>query len=222
VTASVWALVVLSCACGSRHPQTAPPGPEEPETAVGALLPSGAAASSPSDDEQGSCDAAECPDVLLFGSLAAGCCVDEQACGGRVQIAERSWLCLPPGYDRNIDVLRTVLVAHAGQPLVPEPSCPSQTFEGSTLAGCCIPGGTCGVSTEPWTGAIAQLGQGLHSACILASEAARIAGSAEVDAGPSRACASPGSEHPASDAGCSDRLSPARSPQIPRAGAEQL
>jgi len=192
--ASAWTLVVLSCACGSGQPQTSAPGPEEPQTAVAALLPSGVAASSLSGDEQGSCVATECPDILLFGSLAAGCCIGEQDCGGRVELAERSWLCLPPGYDRTIDLLHAALLAHAGEPLVPEPSCPSQTFDGSTLAGCCISGGTCGVSTEPWTGAVAQLGVGLHSACILTSEAARIAGSAAADAGPPRACASPARE----------------------------
>jgi len=186
--ASACALVALSC--GSGQPYQSSPEAEEAETAVSALLPGAAAASAPTDDERGRCVAAECPDIALFGARAAGCCRGAQACGGRVQIAERSWLCVPPDYDRSADALRAVLAAHADEPLVPEPSCPSETLDGSTLAGCCISGGTCGVSTTPWTAAAAQLGLDLHSACILASEAAQIARTAVADAGPPRACPS--------------------------------
>jgi hypothetical protein len=187
--ASACALVALSC--GSGHPYGSSPEAAEPETAVGALLPGASAASAPTDDEQARCVAAECPEITLFGSLAPGCCRGAQACGGRLQIAERSWLCVAPEYDRSAAALRAALAAHAGEPLVPEPSCPSETLDGSTLAGCCISGGTCGVSTKPWTAAAAQLGLDLHSACLLASEAAQIAGTAVADAGPPRACPSP-------------------------------
>jgi hypothetical protein len=100
-------------------------------------------------------------------------------------------LCVPPEYDRTAEALRSVLDARAGEPIVAEPSCPSHMFDGMTLAGCCIAGGTCGVSTEPWTAAIAQLGLRLPSACILASEAAEIARSAVADAGSPPACPGP-------------------------------
>jgi hypothetical protein len=125
---------------------------------------------------------------MLFGSLIPGCCRGVDSCGGRVQIAERSWLCVPPDYDRTAEALRAALAAHAGEPLVLEPSCPSLSLDGSTLTGCCITGATCGVTTEPWTAAAAGLGLKLPSACILASEAAQIVGTALTDAGPSPAC----------------------------------
>ena len=220
-TASAYALVVLSCACGSGHHQTTPPGLEQLQTAVGTLLPS-AAANAPSSEEQASCVAAECPEITLFGAPAAGCCVAEQACGGHVQIAERSWLCLPPGYDRSIDGLRSALAAHAGESIVLEASCPSLILDGSLLVGCCITGGTCGVSTEPWTGLVARLDPGLQTACIPASEAARIVGSAAPDAGSARACASPGRGSDGSDAGRAELPSPDGSPEVPGAAAEQL
>jgi hypothetical protein len=105
-----------------------------------------------------------------------------------VQIAERSWLCLSPGDDRAAEALRAALTAHAGEPLVAEPNCPSQALDGAVLAGCCITGGTCGVSTEPWTAAAAELGLQLPNTCILASEAAVVAGAAVVDAGPPPGC----------------------------------
>ncbi|MEO8179863.1 MAG: hypothetical protein ABI895_13605 [Deltaproteobacteria bacterium] len=186
--AGACAFVALSC--GSGQPYTSSLEAAEPDTAASALLPSASAANAPVDDEQGSCVAAECPDIRLFGTLAGGCCRGAQACGGRVQIAERSWLCVPPGYDRSADALRGALAAHAGEPLVPEPSCPSEALDGSMLAGCCISGSTCGVSTQLWTAAAAQLGLNLQSVCILASEAAQITGRAVADAGSPRACAS--------------------------------
>ena len=188
--AGACALVALSC--GSGQPYTSSSEAAEPDTMVSALLPSASAADAPVSEEQGSCVPAECPDIRLFGSLAAGCCRGTQGCGGRVQIAARSWLCVPPGYDRSAEALRGAVSAHAGEPLVPEPSCPSAAIDDSMLAGCCISGGTCGVSTQPWTAAAAQLGLNLQSACILASEAAQIAGRALADAGSPRACAGMG------------------------------
>lgn len=95
---------------------------------------------------------------------------------------------MAPDYERTAQALRVALAAHAGEPLVIEPSCPSHTFDGSTLAGCCIVGGTCGVSTDVWTAAAAEVGLRLPSACILPSEAAEIVGAAVVDAGPPPAC----------------------------------
>jgi hypothetical protein len=206
--ASALALAALTCACGSEPPQSAPPGSQQPETAVGSLLPStpgdgeledgelqdgelqdDGLQDDPPGGDQGVC-AVECPEIVLFGTAVPGCCRGTQACGGRVQIAERSWLCVAPEYDQNAEALRTALTAHAGEPLVAEPSCPSQLLDGTTLAGCCIVGGTCGVSTEPWTVAAAELGLQLPSVCILASEAAEVAGTAVADAGPPPACAS--------------------------------
>ena len=158
---------------------------------MGSLLPNTPGDSVPGDAELGGCVPAECPEIMLFGSLAPGCCRAAQTCGGGVQIAERSWLCLSPDDDRSAEALRVALTAHAGEPLVAEPSCPSQTLAASTLVGCCIAGGTCGVSTEPWTAAAAELGLQLPSACILATEAAEVAGTPVADAGPPPACAGP-------------------------------
>jgi hypothetical protein len=202
--ASALALAALSYACSSEAPQVVPPGPQPVETGVSSLLPNTPADGMPADGmpaedmsadralaggEEGGGGASVCPEVMLFGSLVPGCCRGTQGCGGQLQIGERSWLCVSPGDDRSAEALRDALTAHAGEPLVAEPSCPGQTLlDGATLPGCCIVGGTCGVSTEPWTVAAAELGLQLPSACITTSEAAEIAGTAVSDAGPPPAC----------------------------------
>jgi hypothetical protein len=188
--ASAVAFVALLCACSSDSAQPRPTERAEPETAVGSLSPSAPADTRPADE--GRCPAGECPDIMLFGSVAPGCCRGLEACGGSVQIGANSWLCVPPDYDRMAEALRVALAARAGEPLVPDSSCPSETLDGLTLTGCCIADGTCGVSTEPWTAAAAEFGVRLPSVCILASEAVQLAGTAGGDAGSRPACSSAG------------------------------
>jgi hypothetical protein len=184
-------LAALICACSSDNPQPSPPTRAEPETAVGSLSPNESPESLPVAGE-GHCPAGTCPSIMLFGSLAPGCCRGVDACGGSVKIAENSWLCVPPDYDQTAETLRTTLEARADEPFVPEPGCPSQTFDGATLAGCCIAASTCGVSTELWTAAAAEFGLRLPTTCILASEAAELAGAAVADGGTPPPCASAG------------------------------
>jgi hypothetical protein len=105
-----------------------------------------------------------------------------------VQIGERTWLCVPPSYDQATQALTRVLARHAGEPMVLDPSCPSQILDDVTLAGCCGKGGVCGLNTAPWTTEAARFGQKIPTACISPAEAAGLTASASADAGPSRSC----------------------------------
>jgi len=124
----------------------------------------------------------------MFGKLVPGCCLGDDGCGGQVQLSERTWWCVPQSYDQAAQALSQVLARHAGEPMVLDPSCPSQVLDDVTLAGCCGKGGVCGLNTAPWTAEAARFGQKLPTACISASEAAQLTNATSADAGPARSC----------------------------------
>jgi len=80
-------------------------------------------------------------------------------------------------------VLRRTLAAHAGESFVADATCPGQVIDSLTLSGCRDESGSCGVDTWAWTAAAARIGFRLPTACLQASEAARVAGTASDDAG---------------------------------------
>lgn len=120
------------------------------------------------------CDPAECPEMLLFGVFAPGCCRFGNLCGGRVQVSERTWACLAPEVNEQGEVLRSALTRAAREPFVPAAECPGQIIDGDELEGCCR-GGVCGLDTQPWTSAAATLGLVLPRACLDPREAAELA-----------------------------------------------
>lgn len=185
LVAGALALAVGSCACGSDGKTTAEDSDDAPETALNGLLPESA-------DEDGAaaptCSDAQCPELRLFGELAPGCCIADSTCGGQVQIGERTWLCVPQSYDQAAQALSRVLARHAGEPMVLDPSCPSQSLDDVTLAGCCGKGGVCGLNTGPWTKEAARFGRKIPTACISPAEAAQLSGGTGADVGAPRSC----------------------------------
>jgi hypothetical protein len=180
-------MVVACCACGHSR-SGAHASDEAPLTSVNTLQPESSvaehsAASPPVD----ACDA-ECPEVTLFGSQAPGCCRTDGACGGRVQIRSRTWLCLAPGADATAEALRGALSRAAAEPVVADSTCPSQTLDGTTLTGCCLATGSCGLDTGTWTAAAAAYGLALPATCLEAREAAALVATPLIDAGPAPSC----------------------------------
>lgn len=157
-----------------------------PETSVNALLPDSAAADDRVASAGPACSDDQCPELRLFGKLVPGCCLGDDGCGGQVQLSERTWWCVPPSYDQAAQALSQVLARHAGEPMVLDPSCPSQVFDDLTLAGCCGASGVCGLNTAPWTTEAARFGQKIPTACISPAEAARLTGA--TSAGSPRSC----------------------------------
>lgn len=135
--------------------------------------------------EPASCDPAECPEMLLFGVLAPGCCRFGNLCGGRVQVSERTWACLAPEVNEQGEELRSALTLAARQPFVADVECPSHTIDGDELSGCCR-AGVCGVDTQPWTRSAAAFGLVLPRACLDPREAAELAEQPPSSARPSR------------------------------------
>lgn len=183
--AGALALAVGCCACGGSGKSSARESGDEPETAVNGLLPESASADGATAP---ACSDEQCPDLRLFGKMAPGCCLGEDGCGGQVQIEERTWLCVPQSYDQAAQALTQVLARHAGEPMVLDPSCPSQVLDDMSLAGCCGKNGVCGLNTAPWTKEAARFGQKIPTACISPAEAARLTGMASTEAAPPRAC----------------------------------
>ena len=105
-----------------------------------------------------------------------------------MQLSERTWWCVPPSYDRAAQALTQVLARHAGEPMVLDPSCPSQVVEDVTLAGCCGKGGVCGLNTAPWTAEAARFGQKIPTACISPAEAAQLTGMSSANPAGARSC----------------------------------
>ena len=179
--AGALALAVGSCACGGDS--TSSTRDDAPETVVNGLLPE-----SGSEEAAPACSDDQCPELRLFGELAPGCCIDDASCGGQVQIGERTWLCVPQSYDQAAQALSQVLARHAGEPMVLDPSCPSQVVDDVTLAGCCGKGGVCGLNTAPWTREAARFGRKIPTACIAPAEAARLTGATGADVVAARSC----------------------------------
>jgi hypothetical protein len=184
LAAGALALAVGSCACSRDSRAIAQERDDAPETAVDGLLPG-----APGDDGAApACSDDQCPELRLFGELAPGCCIDDASCGGQVQIGERTWLCVPQSYDQAAQALSRVLSRHAGEPMVLDPSCPSEVLDDVTLAGCCGKGGVCGLNTTPWTQEAARVGRKSPTACISTTEAAQLSGATGADAGAPRSC----------------------------------
>jgi hypothetical protein len=197
LSAGVLALAGVLSACGDDEGVRLVP--EEPSTGLSPLLPmsadgeAGASAepgadgaveastaeatadeASAADSEPTSCDPAECPEVLLFGALAPGCCRFGNLCGGRVQVSERTSACLAPEVNEQGEALRSALTQASRQPFVSDVACPSHTIDGDELLGCCR-AGVCGVDTQPWTRSAAAFGLLLPRACLDPREAAELA-----------------------------------------------
>jgi hypothetical protein len=180
LAAGVLALAVVSC--GGNGPSRS--NQDGDETAVNGLLPGPES----EDTAAALCSNEQCPQLRLFGELAPGCCLGNDGCGGQVQIAERTWLCVPQSYDQAAQALARVLARHAGEPVVADPSCPSQVVDDVTLAGCCGKGGSCGLNTAPWTSEAARFGQKIPTACITPAEAAQLTGMSSAEGGAPRSC----------------------------------
>jgi hypothetical protein len=180
LVAGALALAVGSCACGNDSNTNAQTSDDAPETAIDGLLPESA-----SDDgaATATCSDDQCPELRMFGELAPGCCIGDASCGGQVQIGERTWLCVPQSYEQAAQALSRVLARHGGEPMVLDPSCPSEVLDDVTLAGCCGKGGVCGLNTAPWTQEAARFGRKIPTACISPTEAAQLTGAAGADAG---------------------------------------
>jgi hypothetical protein len=183
LVAGALALAVGCCACGSNGRSNARAS-DEPETVVSGLLPEPAG----EDGAAAACSDEQCPELRLFGKLAPGCCLGNEECGGQIQLSERTWLCVPQSYDQAAQALSQVLARHTGEPMVLDPSCPSQVLDDVTLAGCCGKGGVCGLNTAAWTAEAARFGQKIPTACISPAEAARLTGTSGTDAGTPRSC----------------------------------
>jgi hypothetical protein len=179
------ALTLAVVSCGSNGKSSSRQSDDGPETAVHGLFPEPA---SEDGAVPGACSDEQCPELRLLGKLASGCCLGDDSCGGKVQIGERSWVCVPQSYDQAAQALTQVLARHAGEAMVLDPSCPSQVLDDVALAGCCGKGGACGLNTAPWTTEAARYGQKIPTACISPAEAARLTGTASADAGPPRSC----------------------------------
>jgi hypothetical protein len=191
----ILALAAASSACGGGSGAPLVTGEQ---SGVGSLLPGAAAeegeqpgGAEPLAAETGaageplSCEPAECPEVLLFGVPAPGCCRFGNLCGGRVQVSERTWACLAPEVNEQGEALRSALTRAARQPFEPSATCPSHTIDGDELLGCCR-AGVCGVDTQPWTRSAAAFGLVLPRACLDPREAAELAEQAVSSSPPPR------------------------------------
>jgi hypothetical protein len=175
-------LAFVQCSA-SDEPRLGP----APDTSVNALRPTESAPSSET------CGVDECPDIPLFGSIAPGCCQLGGECGGRIDVASRTWLCVSPAVDSNTQQLQAALSGPDG-PIVLDPSCPDQVVAGTTLPGCCSPAGTCGVSSEPWASAFEMFGVELARTCLGAEELGGAGGAPLADVAPAPACAQSAAE----------------------------
>lgn len=185
----VW-LAGASSGCGGEDVPLEVGESAAPSSGLSPLRPGAAPAASDPDEERASaaeaaagegtalepssCDPAECPEMLLFGVLAPGCCRFGNLCGGRVQVSERTWACLAPEVNEQGEVLRSALTRAAREPFVADVACPQHTIDGDELAGCCR-AGVCGVDTLPWTRSAASIGLVLPRACLDPREAAELA-----------------------------------------------
>jgi hypothetical protein len=185
-SAGVLLIAVACCACG--HSRADARADDEAATmSVNALQPESLAEHAAASPLVDACDA-ECPEVSLFGSPAPGCCRADGACGGRVQIRSRTWVCVQPGADATAEALRGALSRAAAEPVIPDSTCPSQKLVGMTLPGCCRSSGACGLDTQAWTTAAAVYRLTLPAACLDAREAAALVGAPLSDAGPAPSC----------------------------------
>jgi hypothetical protein len=194
----VWGLLLVLACCACGHPRRAQRASDEPpSTSVNALQPepsAEAAAESAGETLAASsaeCIDEECPDLMLLGALAPGCCQLDGSCGGRVQVAERTQLCVPPSVQDSTGMLQETLSVAAQEPYVEDRTCPMGILDGSRLPGCCRAVGRCGLYTEAWTQSAAAYGFELPAACLDAREAATLVDAHLADAGPPQRCARP-------------------------------
>jgi hypothetical protein len=112
------------------------------------------------------CDLAPCSGKSLVagGVPLSACCIDETTCG--VDIIG----CIAIG---NVPSEIPVFDAGPSELIVPDPSCPDQSFMGLSLTGCCDRTGVCGVSLPG------------SDRCLTRAEGGVTPG---VDAGPEKAC----------------------------------
>jgi hypothetical protein len=111
----------------------------------------------------------------FMGSTIPGCCQGSGECGGQLPL-DGSFLCLAPNADTLVNGLNTAFAGITPAPVLLDPACPSVTLAGTPLAGCCDRTGVCGVSTQAWGRAAAQLGLKVPSSCLTPDEASRVPG----------------------------------------------
>lgn len=188
------ALLLLCCACG--HSPGGMRASEEAPTSSSALLPAAAAdRAAPSSEafaaSSPECSDEECPELMLLGTPAPGCCQLDGSCGGRLRVAERTQLCVPPSVQDSTGILHETLSSAAQEPFVKDQTCPSGHLKGTTLPGCCRAVGRCGLYTEAWTKSAAAYGVALAAACLDEREAASLVNDPFADAGPPQHCSRP-------------------------------